>query len=481
MRARLISRLTLKLTFTTTSQNLSRNPICQHFRTLAAMAQPPTSVYKTQILPVPAADLGHWDEDREPLQSWLLPKDHSPAMETLRLAAKQLKESDVPVAFPTETVYGLGADATRSAAVKGIYQAKGRPADNPLISHVCDLDMLHEVLNIPPPGVGASGTDSVLYGYHSLIQRFWPGPLTIILPNATPPQLATEVTAGLENFGVRMPASALARSLIKAAGVPLAAPSANASTKPSPTTAEHVLHDLDGRIEYILDGGPCEVGVESTVVDGTCSPPVILRPGGISIDEIRECEGWEKVVKAYKDESEIGEDAPKAPGMKYKHYSPKAKVILYESGESAKPEDFSDWTHVSIPEETDRTLAAELAQSPYPRIGIIRTKQWNEWAGLPHMDAKVDSKEVPNAFEVREATMTEADETRAHISEISLGKDSKSIAHGLFSALRYLDQNHTDIILVEGIEDEGEIAAAVMNRLRKAATETRKAEAAEAE
>lgn len=450
----------------------------------------PGVLCKTRILPVDTGELGQFEEPAT-LETWRLPTDPNKLAPLLE-AAEHLKSSSIPVGFPTETVYGLGADATRSAAVKGIYSAKGRPSDNPLIIHVCDLTMLRSLLSSAD-----KNADCIPEVYKPLIKKFWPGPLTILLPNPKLSKLAPEVTAGLPTFGVRMPDSPLALSLICLAGVPLAAPSANASTKPSPTTAEHVLHDLDGRIEIILDGGACQVGVESTVVDGLCDPPVVLRPGGLSIDRIRECEGWERVVKGYKDASEIGHVAPRAPGMKYKHYSPKAKVILYESS-----------CELDIREKILQDLRSDSNES-VARIGIVSTKCWSEWAGLTQtrtesqetswskvLNIQLVSSETP--FTVKQGELwegsnswlsdatnkkanlaakngdpsgiTASDCQLANLVAISLGKDTKSIAHGLFSALRELDHRGVDVIYVEGIEDEGDIAAAVMNRLRKAAT-----------
>jgi len=185
-------------------------------------------VVQTRVLPVVTSELGQFS-DLETLDTWELPKNRA-GLESLQQAAKHLQSSDIPVAFPTETVYGLGADATRSDAVRGIYKAKGRPSDNPLIIHVCDLAMLRNLLspgNDQEPSVDSSQVPEI---YKPLIKRFWPGPLTILLPNPTPSKLAPEVTAGLQTFGARMPSSPLALSLIKLAGVPLAAPSANAST-----------------------------------------------------------------------------------------------------------------------------------------------------------------------------------------------------------------------------------------------------------
>lgn len=459
-------------------------------------------VFKTRILPVTAAKLGHFTNPQT-LDIWELEGEDN-GLAPLREAAKQLKSSSIPVGFPTETVYGLGADATRSDAVKGIYKAKGRPSDNPLIIHVCDLTMLRTLLGPSMDG------DPIPEIYKPLIKRFWPGPLTILLPNPKPSKLAPEVTAGLPSFGARMPESPLALSLIYLAGVPLAAPSANASTKPSPTSAEHVLHDLDGRIEIILDGGPCQVGVESTVVDGLCDPPVVLRPGGVSIDSLRECTGWEGVVKGYKDQSEIGGAAPRAPGMKYKHYSPKAKVVLYEAPIKGGELELAS----GIPSEATRIIAAknksldhlgyELIDRLF-NIGIVRTRNWADWAGFnsPQLTASILNHkpiESENSFQMKQGELWEGGSSSgsrhskqngaaisggsstqpaperhiANLVEISLGRDIKSIAHGLFSALRELDHRGVDVIYVEGVEDEGDIAAAVMNRLRKAATVIKK-------
>ena len=447
-----------------------------------------SDVIKTRILPVTTNDLGHF-EDQETLEEWVLP---TAGLEALHEAADHLKHSSIPVGFPTETVYGLGADATRSDAVKGIYKAKGRPSDNPLIIHVCDLTMLRSLLSSPEEKNGYAA-DVIPEIYKPLIKAFWPGPLTILLRNPKQSRLAPEVTAGLPSFGARMPSSPLALSLIHLASVPIAAPSANASTKPSPTTAQHVLNDLNDRIEIILDGGPCQVGVESTVVDGLCDPPVVLRPGGISIDRIRECEGWKDVVKGYKDASEEGSHAPRAPGMKYKHYSPKAKVVLYEESQTQK-------TNSGLRLEVEEILSALDKKTEYlgdetldrkPLIGIVSTKRWGEFeifdvASLSSNDEehiKILQKravETKNMFKMKQGQLwrilgglsrkRHQERHVANIIEVALGTETKDIAHGLFSALRELDQRGVDVIYVEGIEDEGNIAAAVMNRLRKAAT-----------
>ena len=283
--------------------------------TMNKIRQPGAEMH-TDILPIDPTKIGQivlHDNPESLLDEWDLKWEVNTADLThMKRAAAQLRSTDIPVAFPTETVYGLGADATRSTAVQGIFQVKQRPSDNPLIVHVCSIQQLKEIL------CSNGSHESIPAIYEPLIQKFWPGPLTIILPNPKGSPLAPEVTAGLSTFGARMPRSLLALVLIKLAGVPLAAPSANASTRPSPTAAEHVKDDLDGRIEMILDGGPCDVGVESTVVDGLTHPPSILRPGGISIERLRKCPGWEGVIVGYKDAPEKG-IKPRAPGMKYRH------------------------------------------------------------------------------------------------------------------------------------------------------------------
>lgn len=448
---------------------------------------------KTRILKVQSGQvLGRFSRDsdgRESLESWEVPAGGSDAdMASLREAGEYLRTKDIPLAFPTETVYGLGADATRSGAVKGIYAAKGRPSDNPLIVHVSDLEMLRSLLSGSNSTMTTTASSDLIPGiYKPLIEKFWPGPLTLLLPNPDPSQLAPEVTAGLRTFGVRMPASPLARTLIKLAGAPLAAPSANASTKPSPTSARHVLDDLDGRIELVLDGGPCHVGVESTVVDGLCDPPVVLRPGGVSMDELRACGGaWARVEKAYRDGSELGGSggaAPRAPGMKYKHYSPKARVVLYERS-------FVEGREGMVREDLETVLGEP---SKRVTVGVVRTRRWPVAAGLRHSSLSRASQIVEEAdadaapaqrqssangaakitYDVQQGDLYDEDgETEVGaILDIHLGRDVRSIAQGLFSALRELDSRGADVIFVEGIGDEEGIAAAVMNRLRKAASE----------
>ena len=458
-------------------------------------ARQETALHKqrdTRVLQVNASKIGQFvfgNSQQSFLGDWHieLSEDNSDAA-NLQEAASRLRDSDMPVAFPTETVYGLGADATRSAAVWGIYSAKGRPSDNPLIIHISSLSQLRRLL-APKNGLSPdlkSAPDPIPPIYEPLISRFWPGPLTILLPLPTPSLLAPEVTASLPTVAVRMPSSTLALALIHLADVPIAAPSANASSKPSPTTAAHVLHDLAGRIDLILDGGPCHVGVESTVVDGLTTPPVILRPGGVSIDTLRSFPGWEDVQVAYKDGAETG--APRAPGMKYKHYSPNTRLLLFHGqmdGVSAK-----------------RYLGKGKS------VGVLTTKTWQEGflqsgsqipgkppvsnmnGHVPNGDAKVHQPRenadpeletvevtpsltpiaIPSAQHSQVRLSDQDDQDSTEVWTVGLGQNTANIARGLFSALRELDQKGVDMIFVEGIDDsEGDAAAAVMNRLRKAA------------
>ncbi|MGN1193972.1 MAG: L-threonylcarbamoyladenylate synthase, partial [Acutalibacteraceae bacterium] len=216
-------------------------------------------------------------------------------------------------AIPTETVYGLAANALDEKAVEKIYEAKGRPSDNPLIVHIAHFDEWKPLVKEIPESA------------EKLAKAYWPGPLTIILPKS--PLVPMKTSGGLDTVAVRMPSHPIARAIIEKAGVPLAAPSANTSGKPSPTTALHVMHDLDGKIEYIIDGGECKVGVESTVITLAGSKPRLLRPGGITPEMLESVLGEIEIDPAVFNELKKGAVAA-SPGMKYKHYSPSAEVII---------------------------------------------------------------------------------------------------------------------------------------------------------
>lgn len=242
---------------------------------------------------------------------------------SLFCAAKALKEGEL-VAFPTETVYGLGANALDDNAVAKIYKAKGRPQDNPLIVHIHSMSQLTLV------------SDEINENAKKVMEKFWPGPLTVIVKKGK--NVPNCVTAGLSSVAVRMPKNETALQLLKLSDVPVAAPSANTSGKPSPTKASHVLDDMNGKIPFIIDGGDAEVGLESTVLDTTEKIPKILRPGGITKAQLEEILGKVVYDTALSDENAV----PKSPGMKYKHYAPKASLyVLCGAGAYKKAEELS--------------------------------------------------------------------------------------------------------------------------------------------
>ena len=298
------------------------------------------------------------------------------------------------VAFPTETVYGLGASALDTGAIRGIFAAKGRPADNPLIVHV------HE------PG-SAAKLGMVDRRSLKLMETFWPGPLTLVI--AASSEVPSEVTGGLDTVAIRMPDHVVALALIMASGVPIAAPSANRSGRPSPTTPEAVLEDLGGRIEIILDAGPTDVGVESTVLDVTGEIPVLLRPGGVSIESIRKTVG--DVALSH------GEEAGRSPGTRYRHYAPSIPLILLD------PE--VCWQNdLRLEDAGSRIAYVGVSPAPMPVFAQVRFGSVRQYAG------------------------------------------------GLFSALREMERSGADIIIAELPPEEG-IGLAVRDRLRRAAGEER--------
>lgn len=324
--------------------------------------------------------------------------------EALTKAAEFIKNGGL-VAFPTETVYGLGGDGLNSEAASKIYKAKGRPSDNPLILHINDQKMLHKIVN------------DVNSMAKKIMTAFCPGPITLILPKSD--IVPSSVTGGLDTVAVRMPDNDIARELIRLSNTPIAAPSANISGRPSPTTAQAVYNDLHDRIDMILDGGACHFGVESTIVDCTEDVPIILRPGAITKEMLEELFPVVKIDKAI-----IGENVvPKAPGMKYKHYAPKANMILFE-GSSAKMAD---------------AIANKIAD--YEREG--------KKVGL------VVSSEV--------AEKLQHENTAIYGNQ----EDLLTIASDIYECLRFFDDKDVDIILAEGTTDKG-IGLAIMNRLHKA-------------
>ncbi len=330
-----------------------------------------------------------------------------PEPEVVAQAAEVLRAGDV-VAFPTETVYGLGANALDGRAVARIFAAKGRPTDNPLIVHIADTAQLEGLVESVPPAA------------EELMARFWPGPLTLVMRrgSAVPP----EVTAGLDTVGIRMPDHPVALALIRAAGVPIAAPSANASGRPSPTTAEHVLEDLAGVIPVVLDGGETGVGVESTVLDVTTDPPQILRPGGLPREELEAVIGPVELAPGVEGVAVV--QRPRSPGMKYRHYAPRAPLILVEGPLLEMQEKICD-------------LAMEYLEEG-KRVGIL---------------CSAESRGVYVA---------------PVVLEYGSRADLASVASDLFSTLRAFDRHHVDVIIAEGVPEEG-LGLAIMNRLRRAA------------
>jgi len=332
----------------------------------------------------------------------------NPEQKAIEEAALILRRGGL-VAFPTETVYGLGANALDGRAVASIFEAKGRPSDNPIIVHVAGREQVSAL------------TESLPVTAEMLMDAYWPGPLTLVLPVGK--RVPQEVTAGLRTVAVRMPDHPVALALIRAAGVPVAAPSANMSGRPSPTSAEHVLEDLNGRIEAVLDGGSAEFGVESTVLDMTSKVPVVLRPGGITPEDLKDVLGEVDVDPA----AAAGfnkEDKPRSPGMKYMHYAPLAPLRLV----------------IGRPEAAASKIK-ELAGQEKARgrkVGILSLSKNDDFS---------------HYGEVVTAGCREKPET---------------VAAGLYSALRRFNDLGVDIIFAEGLEELG-VGLAVMNRLKKAA------------
>ncbi|MEM0131269.1 MAG: L-threonylcarbamoyladenylate synthase [Saccharolobus sp.] len=325
-----------------------------------------------------------------------------PEEEKIRKAAEIIRKGGT-VVFPTETVYGLGANALDSEAVKKIFIAKNRPMDNPLIIHIADISQLFEVAKDIP--------EKIL----NIAKIVWPGPLTFVLKKTD--KVPKETTGGLDTAAIRMPAHPIALALIKESGVPIAAPSANLATKPSPTKAEHVVDDLYGKVDMILDGGETFFGVESTVIDVSVNPPRLLRPGPFSVEELERLFGEIVVPEQIKG---IGEfEIALAPGMKYKHYAPSKKLLVIE----------------------DRKIIGEVIEE-------LKNKGYNI--------ALLCSKEVCSQF-------------KDDVYTIELGSETNlyEIAKNLFDAFRKLDKLDVDIGLIHNFSEKG-IGLAIMNRTRKA-------------
>ena len=320
----------------------------------------------------------------------------------LNEAAAILRDGGL-LGIPTETVYGLGANALNETAVKNIFIAKGRPQDNPLIVHIPDASWL--------PRCAASVPDAA----YRLAERFWPGPLTIILPRH--PSIPLQTTGGLETVGIRCPNHPVTRELIRRCGVPIAAPSGNTSGKPSPTTAQHMLADMHGKIDGIFDGGASAVGVESTIIDLTVTPPRLLRPGGLPLESLREVLGEVAVDRAVTEKLAEGE-RPRAPGMKYRHYAPKAPVTVVTGSPKAS--------------------AAYIAANAPKGAGVLCFKEY-----LALFSDRI---------------------TQSLGSENDQGEQARRV----FDALRQFDQTPVTEIFAQCPDPTG-LGLAVSNRLKKAA------------
>jgi len=331
-----------------------------------------------------------------------------PPLEKIRVAADIIRKGGL-VAFPTETVYGLGADALNSDAVLSVFRVKKRPLDNPPIVHVGSMEMVHRL------------AETVSARAELLMRQFWPGPLTLIFFRSEIVPSAT--VAGLDTIALRMPDHKVALSLIGESNCPIAAPSANLAGKPSPTTAQHVLDDFQGRIDAVLDAGPTNIGVESTVLDLTVSPPEILRPGGTLFESLKDVLGEVEVNPAAVAERPTTLAKARSPGMKHRHYAPKAELVVVEG---------------DLPAVTN--LTRELIKS-YRKagmaVGILATDQ------------------------------TASEYKTGLVKSMGSRDDLRTIAKNLFALLRQFDAEDVDVIVAEGVPPQG-LGLAIMNRLRKA-------------
>lgn len=333
---------------------------------------------------------------------------NDPEIELIDFAANVIREGGL-VAFPTETVYGIGANSFNEEAIKKIFIAKGRPQDNPLIVHIAELEQIYDLVKEVPQKA------------KTLMKKFWPGPLTLIFKKSQ--KVPYVNTAGMDTVAIRMPSNTIAHLLIKRAEVPISAPSANVSGKPSPTDASHVIEDLYGKVDVIIDGGKCDVGVESTVLDLTEKVPVILRPGAVTLEMLREVIGNVEVDPSLLKKPQ--EDLkPKSPGMKYKHYSPNAEVYIV-TGDLEK-------VVKKIQELTEEQLKYGK------KVGIMATVQ------------------------------TSTQYEKGEIIVVGDRNRPETIAKNLFEVLRQFDKKGVDVIFAESFEYDN-IGLAIMNRLEKAA------------
>ena len=328
-----------------------------------------------------------------------------PTKENIEKSAKLILNDEI-VAIPTETVYGLGANGLSDIAVSKIFKAKNRPQDNPLILHISDYEMMDELV--------CELNDDI----KEFLNYFWPGPLTVVMKKKD--IIPEAVSCGLDTVAIRMPKHEIAIDIIKECGVPIAAPSANISGKPSPTTAEDVFTDMNGKISVILDGGLCNIGIESTVLDLTKKPYTILRPGLYTREDFLKYEDEILIDDAIVSENTI----PKSPGQKYKHYAPKAKVIVISTIDRIK---------------SSKEIEKILRENKDLKIGIFKFDE------------------------------TSLDVENENILSLGSVSDLKEMSKILFKGLRIFDSKNVDLIIVEGCNEDG-LGFSIMNRLKKSAS-----------
>ena len=372
--------------------------------------------------------------------------------ESVALAARLLQQGEL-VALPTETVYGIAADARNGEAVKKIFEAKGRPQDNPLIVHICGMEMLNGIVSEVPERA------------KKLAAAFWPGPLTMVMPRG--PEVSDVTCAGLDTVGVRMPSHPVVQQVIRTSGVAFAAPSANLSGKPSPTNAPDTLADMDGRLPLILDGGESNVGVESTVVAVTGEHPLLLRPGYVTKEQMEAVLGEEVLVSpAILEKLKDGEVA-RSPGMKYKHYAPKAQVTILRG-------DFDKYRAFVDANKADGVWAlcfdgdGEVARSPGMKYKHYAPKaQVTILRGdFDKYRAFVDANKADGVW----ALCFDGEGAQLGVPFIEYGKNHDGVtqAHHLFTALRDLDKHGAQVVYARCPEQDG-VSMAVYNRLIRAA------------
>lgn len=363
-------------------------------------------------------------------------------LKNLKIAADEISSTSDVIGFPTETVYGLGGSAINDKSVLNIFGAKNRPSDNPLIVHISSIDQLERIIKENTVDQSRAKIPEI---YLPLIEKFWPGPLSILIPIDVDLsnmenhgyRLSKFVTNNLDTVAIRFPSDLVARLLIALSDTPIAAPSANTSTKPSPTTAQHVYNDLKGKISMILDGGSCNIGLESTVINGLVNPPRLLRPGGLLVKDIKKVKGFENLITEQSPVSNIDTEPVRTPGMKYKHYSPSGEVILIFNKKN-------DSQLLENKDFQDKFLAGfSLTKKSYKKTAII---------SQPIIPQTLKEKHEGTVFR-------------------QIGNSVEEIQKNMFGLLREMDEQKVEKIVIiinqDTIDEDG---LAIKNRLSKAAS-----------